>query len=209
MSTPKTTKRICRRCGTEKKLTSNSTQWYCGKCAARRGKEQYARMKQDPVRLQKRRERSARAAKLFKERHPMRTANYQQTTRQRRKLLVLSHYSDGSPPRCACCGEQHIEFLTLDHVNGGGGAHRRELGIRGSTELYQWVVRNKFPAGFRVLCMNCNSAIGHFGYCPHRPEQKYRLPHFNQHQLLRLGLQTANDPKFKPGPKPKVKRRGQ
>lgn len=31
------------------------------------------------------------------------------------------------------------------------------------------VVETKtYPAGFRLLCMNCNFAIGHFGSCPHQ-----------------------------------------
>jgi len=25
-----------------------------------------------------------------------------------------------------------------------------------------------YPTGFRVLCHNCNQAIGLYGYCPHK-----------------------------------------
>lgn len=83
--------------------------------------------------------------------------------RQRRRLEVLTHYS-GSPPFCVCCKEAHIEFLSIDHVNGGGSAHRREVG---SSSVYNWLVKNGFPEGFRTLCMNCNLSFGHRGYCPH------------------------------------------
>lgn len=67
---------------------------------------------------------------------------------------------------CSCCGEDHREFLTIDHINGDGAAHRRAIG-RGGQPLYVWLKKNNYPAGFRVLCMNCNFAIGIRGYCPH------------------------------------------
>lgn len=69
---------------------------------------------------------------------------------------------------CACCGEDHFEFLSIDHINGGGSKHRRELKSSGkSYNMYQWLRANNYPEGFRVLCMNCNCAMGLYGYCPH------------------------------------------
>ena len=82
------------------------------------------------------------------------------------RLDVLTHYSGGSP-RCACCGENMIEFLSLDHIYGNGSAHRRELKHRG-TFTYLWARTNNYPAIFQVLCMNCNFAKGKYGYCPHQ-----------------------------------------
>ena len=67
---------------------------------------------------------------------------------------------------CSCCGELHREFLTIDHVGGGGAAHRREIG-RAPYALFLWMKRNGYPDGFRVLCMNCNFSLGIHGYCPH------------------------------------------
>ena len=70
---------------------------------------------------------------------------------------------------CRCCGEKHPAFLTLDHVNGNGAAHRRKVGSGGS-KLYRWIIRHKFPKQmFRVLCWNCN--VGrqlNGGICPHK-----------------------------------------
>lgn len=83
---------------------------------------------------------------------------------RRLKLEVLVAYS-GSPPRCACCGETMIEFLTIDHIEGGGTAQRKQLGV---VSIYNWLKKNNYPLGYRVLCMNCNVALGHFGYCPHK-----------------------------------------
>ena len=70
---------------------------------------------------------------------------------------------------CACCGERANEFLTIDHI-GGIKAH----GVastdfrRKATGLYAWLKQHNYPAGFRVLCMNCNWSIGCRGYCPHQ-----------------------------------------
>jgi hypothetical protein len=85
------------------------------------------------------------------------------------KLRVLRHYSGGDP-RCACCEEASYEFMTIDHINGGGRAHRAEIrkGKGGVSSIHLWLEANEFPEGFRVLCLNCNGAIGFFGYCPHQ-----------------------------------------
>src|SRR2546428_8617676 len=42
---------------------------------------------------------------------------------------VLRAYSDQSP-ECACCGETNPAFLTLDHIENGGTAHRRHRGTQ-------------------------------------------------------------------------------
>lgn len=70
---------------------------------------------------------------------------------------------------CACCGVTHKEFLSIDHIDGDGPAHREKLtgDPRNGQTLYYWLKRNNFPPGFRVLCMNCNFALGHHGFCPH------------------------------------------
>src|SRR4051812_29182062 len=54
------------------------------------------------------------------------------TTEQSRALrsLALQAYG-GADPRCSCCGEAEIRFLTLDHQNGGGRADRRARGTQG------------------------------------------------------------------------------
>ena len=86
-------------------------------------------------------------------------------SRDKLRREVLSAYSE-DPPLCACCGEEHIEFLQLDHINGDGRQHR--AGFKGS-EFYVGLRKQGFPKdlGLRVLCSNCNFAHGHYGYCPH------------------------------------------
>lgn len=87
------------------------------------------------------------------------------------KLEIFNHYSNGKIS-CDCCGDSHIEFLTIDHINGDGAEHKREIGMPGAggNRFYYWLKRNNYPEGFRVLCMNCNCSRGQHGYCPHEKE---------------------------------------
>ena len=80
---------------------------------------------------------------------------------QRLRDRVLDHYGRA----CACCGA--TENLTVDHVTGGGSAHRMELFRRdmGGVPFYRWLVRNGFPDGFQILCLPCNSSKGTGGRC--------------------------------------------
>ncbi len=87
---------------------------------------------------------------------------------RRARLTVLSHYS-GGVPSCACCKETHIEFLSIDHIGGNGRQHRETLQQSG-TNIYHFLKKNGFPAGYRVLCHNCNQSIGLYGYCPHQKQ---------------------------------------
>lgn len=95
---------------------------------------------------------------------------------RRKRMKVLQHYSKNEVPFCFCCKEDRLEFLCLDHINGGGGKHRKEL--KGSTAVYYWLVKMNFPKGYQVLCYNCNNSFGHYGYCPHNPKVKRTvIPH--------------------------------
>jgi len=88
---------------------------------------------------------------------------------KRDRLEAFIHYSDGDV-KCACCSERNVEFLSIDHIDGGGTKHRKEyLGRWSSIAL--WLKHNNYPEGFRVLCMNCNTSLGFHGYCPHNKEK--------------------------------------
>lgn len=66
---------------------------------------------------------------------------------------------------CACCGITEPVFLTVDHIDGGGNKHFKQIG--GPHMFYKWLRKNSFPPGFQILCRNCNWAKSHGG-CPHK-----------------------------------------
>lgn len=66
---------------------------------------------------------------------------------------------------CACCGEDSREFLGIDHINGGGGKHRKAK--RGAQVFRDIITDPDAKKKYRVLCHNCNLALGFYGYCPH------------------------------------------
>jgi len=96
------------------------------------------------------------------EKHRKDMHRFNHESSDRLKLEIFDHYGGRF---CKCCKVDLIEFLSVHHANGDGARHRREV-LQGK-RLYQWLRRNKFPPGFEVMCMNCNFALGHFGYCPH------------------------------------------
>jgi hypothetical protein len=78
---------------------------------------------------------------------------------------VFNHYGGY---KCSCCGETIKEFLTIDHIKGGGTKHRKEVNGGGRT-IYRWIRKNNYPKGFRVLCFNCNCGRAlNNGICPHK-----------------------------------------
>jgi hypothetical protein len=90
---------------------------------------------------------------------------------RRQRITVLEHYS-GDVPKCACCGETRVEFLALDHISAGGAQHRKTVG--NGSNMWRWLLKQGFPEGYRVLCHNCNQALGAWGYCPHQREAEKR-----------------------------------
>lgn len=85
---------------------------------------------------------------------------------KRKESLTTEVFQAYGGPICVCCGENHIEFLTIDHIGGGGSIHRRQINKRG-IYVYAWLKKHSYPDGFRVLCMNCNFSLGRSGHCPH------------------------------------------
>lgn len=60
---------------------------------------------------------------------------------------------------CKCCKEPEPDFLTIDHINEDGHIHRRTLrgnNTCGGLPTYTDLRRRGFPAGYQVLCFNCN-----------------------------------------------------
>lgn len=119
---------------------------------------------------------------------PGRHAKYHRNYIKSVRTAALRHYSGGKP-YCACCGESTPEFLTIDHIGGGGTRHRRELsrgGMSGSA-IYIFLKKREYPDGFQVLCLNCNWARGRGSACPHEKRRDVRS---------RWGLKITKDTRF-------------
>ncbi len=89
------------------------------------------------------------------------------------KTALIANYGGA----CVCCGESRMEFMSIDHINGGGKKHRLETGGGCSGHFYRWLRRQGYPKdGYRLLCHNCNQARGAYGYCPHEKEKLVAVP---------------------------------
>jgi hypothetical protein len=80
----------------------------------------------------------------------------------REAVLVLYGYT------CTCCGESRREFLSIEHINGGGTQHRKSMDCQ---KIYRQLLAEEKPLpDYTLLCHNCNQARGYYGYCPHERE---------------------------------------
>lgn len=102
--------------------------------------------------------------KQWDARHPIQRKEIDRRSRLRRKQKVIKHYGG----QCSCCGEKILDFLAIDHINGGGTQERNKLKM-GGNGIYLYIIRENFPQGFRVLCHNCNWGVHvNHGVCPHK-----------------------------------------
>ena len=154
----------CRRCGNQP-LVNEVT--LCGSCH----KKQRAYQKTNA-------ERNRANARAWYKRNTKRSLQTTQAYKRRLKTKILAHYGT----YCQCCGETKLEFLTLDHINGKGNEHRRQVSqTSGGHSFYATLIKMEYPLGLQVLCWNCNMAKAHFDECPHlqeagRADQQARFP---------------------------------
>lgn len=120
------------------------------------------------------REHSRRYYQLHREQEIQRNIRGNARRYRKLRLAALQHYG-GESPECACCQEWRLDFLALDHIGGGGNEHRKELRQRG-LNIWEHLRREGYPNGYRVLCHNCNGAIGYYGSCPHADERASETP---------------------------------
>ncbi len=85
------------------------------------------------------------------------------------RVKLDSYYAyGGKEPKCNCCGEKDMQFLTIDHINNDGASHRKKYNLPGNS-IHFWLKKNNYPEGFQLLCFNCN--LGKYragGICPHK-----------------------------------------
>lgn len=70
------------------------------------------------------------------------------------KNEVLTYYGGGKLA-CAKCGFTNIWALTIDHIDGKGADHRKQIGHITGKKFYLWLKANNYPTGYQTLCWNC------------------------------------------------------
>lgn len=92
---------------------------------------------------------------------------------KRDRISLVMDAFDALGWQCACCGEDDIRFLSLDHVQGGGNIHREESNLN-NQQVYREARREGYPKDkWQILCMNCNTARWRFNsICPHKLNNK-------------------------------------
>jgi hypothetical protein len=112
-----------------------------------------------------------RRTKVWRINNPEKATAMRRKQNRMQREICFRMYGDV----CVCCGEDHQEFLQIDHINGGGNKHRKEI-KRGGHTFYLWLAQHGFPNEYQLLCANCNSAKHYFGQCPHQYERTAILP---------------------------------
>lgn len=69
--------------------------------------------------------------------------------------------------KCVCCGEMNTDFLTIDHIDGGGAKHRKEF----KSSSWFFMRQYCYPKGYQLLCFNCNFSKYIGGRCIHKRER--------------------------------------
>ena len=149
--------RKCKRCGEVKEndqFRFNKTLGTIGNiCKDCRRKRDAERRAAEP-------EKFRAAWNKWSEANPGRQRELSRLHDQRLRESVIGAYGG----ECSCCGERERDFLTIDHINGGGTQHRKQV----HGKVYAQLRRDGFPPGYRVLCWNCNWAFRLMDACPHR-----------------------------------------
>lgn len=91
---------------------------------------------------------------------------------KRLRLQIMDMYGHA----CSCCGESHYNFLTLEHILGGGNRHRKG---RAPYTVYKEILAEGYrPDKYTILCYNCNCSRGVYGYCCRTPEESCSVSAF-------------------------------
>lgn len=91
--------------------------------------------------------------KIYRESHKVEKAKSHKAREDKIRIAVLTHYGNGKLS-CVTCGFNDIRALSLDHINGNGNSHRRNI-HRAGIGVYFWLQQHNYPEGYQTLCMNC------------------------------------------------------
>lgn len=138
-----------------------------------------SRRKTESYRQREREQNKGLYQRITEEQKQLRRENvkrYSQTERakERRRIVrrnLRLEFIQVYGGKCECCGETTTEFLTIEHVNGGGRQQRKTMNTERLLRKLKKDGWGKKPE-YALLCFNCNQAKGAYGYCPHQKENK-------------------------------------
>lgn len=117
-----------------------------------KSKERYQNMRMSPEGLLVHRVRSTEATRRWRARHPDRVRESRRLVylnRKRRALEILGG------ARCVNCGCDVIDFLEINHINGGGSKEHRMNGRVGTAD--RLLSGKRKSDGLNVMCRVCNA----------------------------------------------------
>jgi hypothetical protein len=99
---------------------------------------------------------------------PVERAAFQKEAARQYQQTLRQDVFDAYGKECVCCHITDIEFLCLDHTEGGGGKERAICG--GGRNLWIRLRQLGFPDKhrFQTLCANCHQAKRNGDVCPHK-----------------------------------------
>lgn len=118
---------------------------------------------------QKARERAAARYNADPEKAKQRLRERSRETHLRDKLAAITRYGGA----CVCCGVTDYRFLTFQHTNGDGKAHRISLTGKDRSAGIAFIRRLRMAGwpkvpGMVIMCFNCHMAEDLWGGCPHQ-----------------------------------------
>jgi hypothetical protein len=105
----------------------------------------------------------AKNSKIRYDNNPVKARQLAKSYREKLRIEFIKEYGGC----CICCGEKEIAFLTLEHANRDGAAHRK-LFHTSSGQLADLRKRGWPKGEYTILCFNCNRATWELGICPHK-----------------------------------------
>lgn len=105
--------------------------------------------------IEEKRETWRKSSKKYRDNHKEFSREKSAKYQRKLKLEVFSHYSVGIP-HCSICGEECINKLVLDHVDGQGKIHREINSYDPGIQTWVWARKHDYPPIFQVLCRDCN-----------------------------------------------------
>ena len=114
-----------------------------------------------PFRKEKLKNYQDKYRKKLLDQNPLYFKQQQSAGNLNRRKEVIKGYGG----KCTCCGESNYEFLAIDHVYNDGKEDRK---YRSCQQLLRYIIKNKYPVQYQILCHNCNLSKAFHGYCPHK-----------------------------------------